>query len=45
MANNSSAAQPRSGNGLAALLSTLQQGVVAINALTQTMQTIFPSSS
>lgn len=32
------------GNNLSALLTTLQQGVQAINKLTQTLQTIFPSS-
>lgn len=32
------------GNILSALISTLQQGVQAINNLTQTMKTIFPSS-
>ncbi len=29
---------------LTAILTTLQQGVTAINNLTQTMKTIFPSS-
>lgn len=35
----------QSGGSLAAILSALQQGVTAINNLTQTMKLIFPSSS
>jgi len=40
--------QPQSqqyGGGLTAILTSLQQGVTAINNLTQTMKSIFPSSS
>lgn len=32
------------GGGLTSILTALQQGVTAINNLTQTMKTIFPSS-
>lgn len=35
---------PQSGT-LSSLLTSLQQGVMAINNLTQTMKTIFPSTS
>lgn len=34
-----------SGNSLTSLLTSLQQGVVAINSLTQTLKTTFPSTS
>jgi hypothetical protein len=44
MSNNSSNTQQGSGQSLATLLAALQQGVIAINNLTQTMKSIFPSS-
>jgi len=37
--------QQSGGGSLTAILAALQQGVAAINNLTQTMKTIFPSSS
>lgn len=40
----SSSGKSDAGTSLAALLTALQQGVVAINNLTQTMSSIFPSS-
>ena len=36
--------QQSGGGSLTAILAALQQGVAAINNLTQTMKTIFPSS-
>lgn len=41
--SNGSTQQPAS-DGLAAILTSLQQGVVGLNNLTQTMKSIFPSS-
>ena len=37
--------QQQGSQGLGTLLVALQQGVIAINNLIQTMKTIFPSSS
>lgn len=42
---NNNQQQSGGGNSLSAILASLQQGVVGINNLTQTMKSIFPSSS
>ena len=44
MSSSSSQQGGGAGQSLTAILAALQQGVTAINNLTQTMKTIFPSS-
>jgi len=46
MAENSTSEQEQSGgSGLIALLTAIQQGVTTVNATTQAIKLIFPSSS
>ena len=45
MATSASSQQSGGSNNLAAILTALQSGVVAINNVTQTMKSIFPSTS
>jgi len=43
--NSSAASSPAQDSGLTNILTSLQQGVTAINNLTNTIKSIFPSSS
>lgn len=45
MASDSAQQSGGGGNTLSAILTSLQQGVTAINNLAQTIKAIFPSSS